>query len=104
MSGITKVLITGATGFVGEHLIRALEEDQTSEFAVYGTSYPHLPPSSRSRVFLLDLRSEKDVLKLVDEIRPDWIFHLAAISNVRSSWQRRSETLETNVFGTAEFA
>ncbi len=34
------------------------------------------------------------------EIKPDWIFHLAAISNVRKSWQMRSETIETNVLGT----
>lgn len=100
MSEITRVLITGATGFVGEHLSWALEEDRTSEFDIYGTSYPHRPPPSAGRLFYLDLRSEKDVLKLVGEIRPDWIFHLAAISNVPSSWLKRSETLETNVLGT----
>ena len=33
-------------------------------------------------------------------IEPDWIFHLAAIANVRLSWEKRKETLETNLMGT----
>lgn len=100
MSEKIRVLITGATGFVGGHLIRALEEEGSSVFEIFGTTYPDAPPLSGSKLFFLDLRSEKDVTKLVGEIRPDWIFHLAAVSNVRSSWQMRNETIETNVLGT----
>jgi GDP-4-dehydro-6-deoxy-D-mannose reductase len=95
-----RVLITGATGFVGGHLIRALEEEGQSAFEIFGTTYPDAPPHSGNKFFFLDLRSEKEVMKLLGEIRPDWIFHLAAISNVRRSWQMRSETIETNVLGT----
>lgn len=40
------------------------------------------------------------MIRCVGEVRPDWIFHLAAISNVRRSWQMRGETIETNVLGT----
>ena len=100
MSEKTRVLITGATGFVGGHLIRALEAEGPSAFEIFGTSYPDAPPPSDNKLFFLDLRSEKDVIRLVGEIRPDWIFHLAAISNVRRSWEMRSETIETNVLGT----
>ena len=100
MSEKIRVLITGATGFVGGHLIRALEEEGQSGFEIFGTTYPDTPPPSGHKLFSLDLRSGKDVLKLMREIRPDWIFHLAAISNVRKSWQMRSETIETNVLGT----
>jgi GDP-4-dehydro-6-deoxy-D-mannose reductase len=100
MSEKTRVLITGATGFAGGHLIRALEAEGPSAFEIFGTAYPDVPPPSRNKFFFLDLRSEKDAIKLVSEIRPDWIFHLAAISNVRRSWEKRSETIETNVLGT----
>ena len=100
MSEKIRVLITGATGFVGGHLIRALEEEGPSVFEIFGTTYPEAPPPSGSKLFFLDLRSEKEVTKLVGEIRPDWIFHLAAVSNVRHSWQMRNETIETNVLGT----
>ena len=100
MSEKIRVLITGATGFVGGHLIRALEEEGPSVFDIFGTTYPDTPPASGNKLFFLDLRSEKDVMKLLGEIRPDWIFHLAAVSNVRHSWQMRNETIETNVLGT----
>jgi GDP-4-dehydro-6-deoxy-D-mannose reductase len=100
MSGKIRVFITGATGFVGGHLIHALEEEGPPEFEVYGTAYPDTPPPSRHGLFSLDLRSKNDVIKLLGEVRPNWVFHLAAVSNVRSSWQMRSETIETNVLGT----
>jgi len=101
MSEKIRVLITGATGFAGQHLVRALEEEGgPEEFAIFGTTYPDVPPPSGHGLFFLDLRSETDVLKLVNEIRPDWIFHLAAISSVRDSWRMRRETIETNVLGT----
>ncbi|MBE3119503.1 MAG: GDP-mannose 4,6-dehydratase [Candidatus Atribacteria bacterium] len=100
MSEKTRILITGATGFVGGHLIRALEEEGPSIFDIFGTTYPDTPPASGNKLFFLDLRSEKDVLKLVAEVRPNWIFHLAAVSNVHRSWEMRGETIDTNVIGT----
>jgi GDP-4-dehydro-6-deoxy-D-mannose reductase len=98
-----RVLITGATGFVGGHLIRDLEAEGPSAFEIFGTTYPDAPPPSGNKLFFLDLRVEKDVMRLVGDIRPDWVFHLAAISNVRRSWEMRGETIKTNVFGTQTF-
>ena len=98
-----RTLITGITGFVGRHLARSLEgkaAEEGSPASVYGTSFPHPPGPADERIRLLDLRLESDVLSFLEEIRPDRIFHLAAVSNVRASWLMRRETLETNVGGT----
>ena len=100
-----KILITGATGFVGGHLLRALCGEaragtETGGFEVFGTTYPQPPRPSDRNIIFLDLRAESELFKLVRDVRPDWVFHLAAVSNVRSSWQMRRETLETNVIGT----
>jgi GDP-4-dehydro-6-deoxy-D-mannose reductase len=97
------VLITGITGFVGGYLARALARGEgggSGTVRVVGTSFPQAPPASSGDVFYLDLRVECDVRDLVRRVRPDRVFHLAAVSNVRSSWQARRETLETNVLGT----
>jgi GDP-4-dehydro-6-deoxy-D-mannose reductase len=93
----TRVLITGATGFVGRHLMNALLPTQ---YSVYGTSYPLPPSPSEKNLFFLDLRSDRDVYDLLKSVRPQWIFHLAAVSNVRQAWEKKKETMETNLMGT----
>ncbi len=47
-----------------------------------------------------DLRDASSVDSLVVDIKPDWIFHLAAQSYVVSSWKVPSETITTNIVGT----
>lgn len=92
------ILITGATGFVGCYLRKFLN---SPEHRIWGSAYPDVPEAfSEDKIFYLDIRSEKDVFRHLQEIKPDWVFHLAAISNVRHSWSRRKETLETNIIGT----
>ena len=100
MTDKIRVLITGVTGFVGAHLTRALEESRSPGFNIFGTTYPEHPPRAGERQYFVDLRSESDITRLTGEVKPDWVFHLAAVSNVRKSWQTRKETLETNILGT----
>jgi GDP-4-dehydro-6-deoxy-D-mannose reductase len=92
-----RVFISGATGFVGLHLINLLT---SPEYIIYGTSFPHHPPPSEKNIFFLDIRKEEEVFKAVKKIKPDWIFHFAAVSNVGHSWKMKKETLETNLLGT----
>jgi GDP-4-dehydro-6-deoxy-D-mannose reductase len=92
-----KVFITGATGFAGRHLMNSLP---APEFSLYGASFPLPPHPSEKNIFLLDMRSERDVFDVIRLVQPRWIFHLAAVSNVKHSWERRRETMETNVMGT----
>ncbi len=71
---------------------------------VFGTTYPKKPEDwnacDAENVCFLDIRKETDLSALVATIQPDWVFHLAAISNVKHSWEKRKETLETNLNGT----
>jgi len=96
-----RVLVTGATGFVGRYLLRTLVK---AEELIWGTSFPDEPdPAAGSDcqdICHLDLRDAGRICDLIKTSRPDWIFHLAAVSSVGYSWHNRSETLQTNLLGT----
>jgi GDP-4-dehydro-6-deoxy-D-mannose reductase len=96
-----RALITGMTGFVGSHLADYLVA--RGDVEVYGThrwrsrldSVEHL----RGRLSLVecDLADAGAVRRMLDAVRPDRVFHLAAQSYVPTSWAAPSETLKTNV-------
>lgn len=95
-----RTLITGASGFVGRHLIvqAASQGDQ-----LFGTVYPQVSPEAFGEdvtPFFMDLREEAQVANLVRTVRPQKVFHLAAVSHVLRSWEERTEAMETNVMGT----
>jgi len=99
-----KVLITGITGFVGSHLAEhCLSLDEPVE--VVGIcrwrsrreNIEHLGDAITLRE--CDLRDASSVHKLLAEVRPQRIFHLAAQSYVPSSWNSPAETITTNVIG-----
>ena len=60
-----KVMITGANGFVGQHLVKEFREN---------LSYEVIPLSSKDA----DLRIKTDVLRLMLDYHPDIVVHLAA--------------------------
>ena len=96
-----KVLITGITGFVGSHLADFLLTKENIE--VYGIkrwrsrteNVQHL----EGRIILeeCDLRDASSVRKVIEEVKPDQIFHLAGQSHVPTSWHAPEETISTNI-------
>ncbi|OQX55648.1 MAG: hypothetical protein B5M54_01360 [Candidatus Aminicenantes bacterium 4484_214] len=96
-----RVFITGASGFVGRHLIQFLIRRGDS---VAGTCFPEDPASCQlgDNVLLerVDIRSKDQLAPLIQDFSPHWVVHLAAISNVRVSWEKRQETVEVNLLGT----
>jgi GDP-4-dehydro-6-deoxy-D-mannose reductase len=109
MNSTMRILITGASGFVGHHLIELLAaSSKRAPIEIFGTCFPEKPENCATlcaaapslRLFQVDLRSEDAVTDLIRAVKPDRIFHLAALSQVRESWEKRRETLETNLMGT----
>ncbi|MDP3014415.1 MAG: GDP-mannose 4,6-dehydratase, partial [Candidatus Subteraquimicrobiales bacterium] len=97
-----KVLITGISGFAGSHLA---EYCLTKDVEVFGTirwrSRTENIDDIKDKLHLLDcdIRDASSVLSVLAEIRPDYIFHLAAQSFVPTSWKAPAETLTTNIIG-----
>lgn len=69
------VLITGIEGFTGYHLSAFLKSEG---FLVYGTAWSY----QKENIFQLDISHSESVQKIVKEVRPDYIIHLAGISFV----------------------
>lgn len=100
-----KILVTGADGFVGEHLIAHLLEGGES---VSGTALA-LPPNrttlSPAQVAAVDwkaadVRDHGALFRLLAALQPDWIFHLAGFSSGAEAREHAEEAMRVNAGGT----
>ena len=100
-----RILITGITGMVGSHLaeyaLREHPEVEVHGLVRWRSPMVHLR-EVRDRVHLheAELRDLHSLVRLLEEVRPDWIFHLAAQSYVSASFLAPADTMHTNVIGT----
>jgi GDP-4-dehydro-6-deoxy-D-mannose reductase len=98
-----KVLITGITGFAGSHLADYILQRGDAEVIgiLRWRSRTENIEHFRDKVRLVecDLRDASSVRDVLEETRPDWIFHLAAQSFVPTSWTAPTESLVTNILG-----
>jgi CDP-glucose 4,6-dehydratase len=98
-----KVLVTGHTGFKGSWLCLMLE---SLGARVYGIGLEPIGPAlnpefnSSERSIICDIRNSEQLSNWVNEINPEFVFHLAAQSLVRESYENPKNTFEVNVLGT----
>ncbi|WP_461207111.1 GDP-mannose 4,6-dehydratase [Clostridium sp. DL1XJH146] len=97
-----KVLIIGVNGFVGKYLIEAIKNRfDKSQLEIYGTYFGQKNSSINNVNYInLDITDKVKVLDIIKYIKPQYIFHLAALSSVSISWNNPQLTFETNVIGT----
>ena len=89
MGKIKKILITGASGFVGCRAIKALQND-----------YELITPRHAD----LDVTSTEAVERFIEKIKPDAILHLAAISNTGYCEEHPNESYLVNVVSVENLA
>lgn len=96
-----RVLITGATGFVGPHLaahLAAVVPDMEIWGLVWSAETSSAPPGVH--VVEGDLTQISTLTAALEASRPEIVFHLAAASSVASSWDQPGRVLEVNAIGT----
>ncbi len=100
-----KVLITGHTGFKGSWLsvwLHSLGADVAGFSLNTPTETNHfelLELPEKIKDYRGDIRDRKSLAQVIDEFKPQIIFHMAAQALVRKSYQDPVETFETNVMG-----
>ena len=92
-----KALILGAAGFVGGYLAEYLKKEGWTVFAT--KMKQETSQMDQVAVYDLDLLDAEAVRVLLDRIKPDAIFHLAAQSSVACSWKKPVLTFDVNVKG-----
>jgi len=91
-----KALIIGAAGFVGGHLITHLK---SLGWEVSATRLPQEKIKEDVPNYELDILNQVSISSLIEKIRPDYLFHLAAQSSVALSWEKPALTVDINIKG-----
>lgn len=105
-----RVLITGITGMVGSHLLDYLLEN--TDWEIWGMLRWRSPldnldhhidrinRADRIQLVYADLRDTMSINRAVELSKPDYVFHLAAQSYPKTSFDAPLDTLDTNIQGT----
>jgi nucleoside-diphosphate-sugar epimerase len=94
-----RVLVTGATGLIGSHALRVLEEEE-AEVVALSRGVP--PAERRARWLRCDIGQPGAVAGVVTSVRPEAIIHLAGAVRGDRSLEAVTPTLRANLVATVE--
>lgn len=89
MPGPPVVLVTGAHGFVGRHLVKALAQDF---------------PEAKVHIAGFDMTASDEIYAAIRSIVPDVCIHLAAVSTVSTARRQPDQAWRVNLWGTLALA
>jgi dTDP-4-dehydrorhamnose reductase len=95
-----KLLITGASGFLGYHLLRAAPSD----FEIYGLSHSNTFAFDNATHVKCDITNYIELGNLIEDIEPDAVIHAAAISDANFCQANREFSYEVNVTASINLA
>jgi len=103
-----RIVITGISGSGGSYLAEFISVN-FPEVEIHGISRWHSTSTNRNlenisnkiKVHECDLNDLSSVVRVMKEIKPDGVFHLAAHANVRASFTTPLAVLSNNIMGTA---
>jgi dTDP-4-dehydrorhamnose reductase len=95
-----KLLITGASGFLGWHLCQIAQPD----WEVYGTYYSHNLEIPGVKLQKVDLTNYQELKQLFNDIHPDAVIHTAALSQPNFCQNYPQESSAINVTASSNIA
>lgn len=93
-----RAMIIGAAGFVGPYLAKAIKDNLNCE--IVATKLPNEKVDiPEARILNLNILDSDQISDVLNDERPDYIFHLAAQSSVALSWKKPALTVDINIKG-----
>ena len=94
---MTKSFITGVDGFIGSWLAQELLSQGDQVFGLSQSKSGNFDGVVKHKA---DLTSAEEINKIIKQVKPDRLFHLAAQSNIPASFKNPQETIDVNVNGS----
>ena len=96
------ILVTGAAGFAGSHLLDLLASQDTSGDIVCWHRPARMPPARGPSAHweAVDLLDRRSVIDAIARLKPATVYHCAGAAHVGQAWERMEATFATNVRGT----
>lgn len=96
----SSVLVTGAAGFVGSHLLELLRQEGEDIVAWQRPGTEPLLNVDGVHWDVVEMHDSADVLAAIKAANPSSVYHLAGVPHVGDSWKHTRETFAGNVLAT----
>ena len=94
------VLVTGAAGFVGSHLLELLAQDDVELVAWQRPGTEPLFAGNAVTWRTVEMQDRASVADAIDGLKPSAVYHLAGVPHVGDSWSHTRETFAGNVLAS----
>jgi len=86
------ILITGASGFIGGQFLEKLKD-----LNLIGLVHQNKIKSNQAKIIKCDLRNKLEIQKIIGELKPDVVFHFAAMTNPKCNEENPEDARASNV-------
>ena len=103
-ANMQKVLLTGGNGFIGQHLVRELRSKNYDLHLINGPGSETEKNLKNDNVYFIDILDYKNINKVIQEISPEYVIHLAGLTSIARSYDDFNNTMNINYSATVNLA
>lgn len=95
-----KIIITGCEGFIGSYLAELIiDNNEVVHGIVFGDTSNITHLTNKLELHRCDITEKFALRTIIDKVKPNMIFHLAAFNQIQQSWVNIEDTFKANIYG-----